>query len=133
MRPPSEPTMSEPADPSAPARPRADDAAGATLPAGRPATLSSGGSADPGSTAPLKFEEALAEVEQMVEQLESGELSLEDALDRYERGVRRLAECRKMLDRAQAKVEILRKAAGGEAVREPFEPGTREQGTASGE
>lgn len=72
---------------------------------------------------PLKFEEALAQVERLVEELESGELSLEDALERYERGVRRLAACRKLLDAAEKRVDILRKSPTGELKVEPFEPG----------
>ena len=70
-----------------------------------------------------KFEDALAEVEYLVEELESGKLSLEDALDRYERGVRRLAQCRKLLEGAERRVEILRKTMSGELKAEPFEPG----------
>jgi exodeoxyribonuclease VII small subunit len=70
-----------------------------------------------------RFEEALAEVEGLVEELESGRLSLEDALERYERGVRRLAQCRKLLEGAERKVDILRKTVSGELKAEPFEPG----------
>jgi exodeoxyribonuclease VII small subunit len=74
-----------------------------------------------GSDVP-SFEDALAELERVVEELEGGELSLDDSLARYETGVRRLAECRKLLDAAERKVEILRRSADGSLAASPFPP-----------
>jgi exodeoxyribonuclease VII small subunit len=55
----------------------------------------------------LTFEQALAEVESIIERIEAGEIGLEDALAQYERGVALVNHCRGKLDRAQQKVEDL--------------------------
>lgn len=60
-----------------------------------------------------KFEETLAALEAAVEQLESGELSLEEALVCYEKGVKNALLCRKRLQAMENKVEILLKERGG--------------------
>lgn len=66
-----------------------------------------------------KFEEVLAALETAVEQLESGELSLEEALLCYEKGVKNALLCRKRLQSVESKVEILRKERGGILHTEP--------------
>ena len=72
--------------------------------------------------APPDFERALAELEATVDKLEHGELSLEDALQHFERGVALARECQSALKQAEQKVEILlQKSAASEP--EPFEPG----------
>ncbi len=53
------------------------------------------------------FETALAELERLVGRLESGQLKLEDALQSYERGIHLLAGCKRLLDRAERRVEVL--------------------------
>ena len=58
-------------------------------------------------TQSLTFEQALAEVESIIERIEAGEIGLEDALAQYERGVALANHCRGKLDRAQQKVEDL--------------------------
>lgn len=58
-------------------------------------------------TQSLTFEQALAEVEAIIERIETGEIGLEDALAQYERGVALVNHCRNKLDRAQQKVEDL--------------------------
>jgi len=55
----------------------------------------------------LPFGEALAELEQIVRVLESGELGLEESLERYERGVSLLRSCRARLADAQQRVTML--------------------------
>ncbi len=60
----------------------------------------------------LSFEAALQQLEQTVSQLESGRLSLEEALALYERGQQLAAHCARQLETARLKVEML--AAGGE-------------------
>jgi exodeoxyribonuclease VII small subunit len=73
-------------------------------------------------TPPPDFERALAELEATVDALEHGELSLEDALKQFERGVALARECQSALKQAEQKVEILlQKNPTAEA--EPFEPG----------
>jgi len=73
------------------------------------------------STTPPDFERALAELETTVEKLEHGELSLEDALKHFERGVALARECQVALKQAEQKVEVLlQKSPTGQP--EPFEP-----------
>ena len=72
-------------------------------------------------TAPLDFERALAELEATVDKLEHGELSLEDALKDFERGVALARECQAALKQAEQKVEVLLQKTPT-AQPEPFEP-----------
>lgn len=67
------------------------------------------------------FEAALAELESLVERMEQGNLSLEETLAQFERGIRLTRSCQSALKAAEQKVEILVRQAGGEAV-EPFDP-----------
>ena len=50
------------------------------------------------------FEERLEELETLVEELEAGELSLEDMLARYEQGMKLLAACQERLDTAELRI-----------------------------
>lgn len=74
------------------------------------------------STTPPDFERALAELEATVDKLEHGELSLEDALAHFERGVALARECQASLKQAEQKVEILLQKTAT-AQPQPFEPG----------
>jgi len=62
---------------------------------------------------PVKFEEALSRLENIVFQLESGQLSLEESIARFEEGVKLGKICREKLGQAQEKIEILVKNADG--------------------
>jgi exodeoxyribonuclease VII small subunit len=53
------------------------------------------------------FEGALEDLEKMVNQLESGELSLEESLEKFESGVKLYKDCKKMLSSAEKKITIL--------------------------
>lgn len=53
------------------------------------------------------LEQAMGELEQIVEQLEGGELSLEKALAQFEKGVKLSRECQKALTAAEQKVQVL--------------------------
>ncbi|MFH1731265.1 MAG: exodeoxyribonuclease VII small subunit [Planctomycetota bacterium] len=66
------------------------------------------------------FEESLAELEAIMTELESGELTLDKMMERYERGVKALQLCRKVLDDAEKKIELLVKTKNGELETEPF-------------
>lgn len=55
----------------------------------------------------LSFEAAVAELEQVVADMESGKLSLEDSLAAYQRGAELLMQCRSRLDDAQQQVRVL--------------------------
>jgi exodeoxyribonuclease VII small subunit len=70
----------------------------------------------------LNFEEALAELEQIVGRLESGQGSLDDAIKGYERGSDLKKHCQKKLDEARMKVEKIRlPEADGAAETSDFE------------
>jgi len=69
---------------------------------------------------PLDFEQALAELEAVVERLEHGELPLEDALKQFERGIELAHNCQSSLKQAEQRVEILLKKTP-DAEPEPFE------------
>jgi len=68
----------------------------------------------------VPFEKALQKLEKIVSDLESGEVSLEDALKKYEEGVRLSRECQLKLSQAEKKIEILSKTLAGDFVAEPF-------------
>lgn len=67
------------------------------------------------------FEECLEELEKTVRELESGELPLERALELYEKGVALAEACRKQLEEAEMRVEMLMKREG-RLQPEPFRP-----------
>jgi exodeoxyribonuclease VII small subunit len=67
-----------------------------------------------------KFEECLARLEQIVEQLERGDIPLEQSLKLFEEGMTLSNACRKELQDAEGKVEILLKQ-NGKLQAEPFE------------
>jgi exodeoxyribonuclease VII small subunit len=60
-----------------------------------------------------KFEVALGELEEVVEQLESGDLSLEDSLAAFERGVGLVKYCNEKLSEVEKKVDFLLKDKAG--------------------
>ena len=67
-----------------------------------------------------KFEECLQKLESIVDELEKGNLPLEDALKLFEQGVELSNACRKELEEAEGRVEILLKQ-DGKLQAEPFE------------
>ena len=68
-----------------------------------------------------KFEKDLEKLEEIVEALEAGGLSLDDSLKRFEDGIKLARRCEKALTEAERKIEILTKNAQGEIVAEPFD------------
>ena len=73
-----------------------------------------------------KFETALEELEQVVEQLESGDLSLEDSLAAFEKGVGLVKLCNQKLTEVEKKVELLVKDKEGKLQLKPFESAAEE-------
>ena len=67
-----------------------------------------------------KFEECLRRLEKIVDELEKGDLSLEKALGLFEEGIALSTSCRKELEAAEGKVEILLKQ-NGKLQPEPFD------------
>jgi exodeoxyribonuclease VII small subunit len=68
-----------------------------------------------------KFEEALEELEKVVERLESGELSLEDSLAAFEEGVKLVRFCNQKLVEVEKKIELLVKDKEGKLQLKPLE------------
>ena len=62
------------------------------------------------------FEEALQQLEQIVQKLEKGELPLEESLKLYEEGIRLSRLCHGKLEEAEGKIEMLMKDARGEPL-----------------
>lgn len=71
--------------------------------------------------AEIKFEDALKKLEKIVGDLEDGNLSLDDALDKYEEGIKLSKLCAKKLEVAKKKVEILLKSEDGSVELKPFD------------
>jgi exodeoxyribonuclease VII small subunit len=67
------------------------------------------------------YEAALEDIERIVEQLESGELSLEDSLAIFEKGVGLTKYCYQKLDEVEKKIEILTKDREGKLQLKNFE------------
>jgi exodeoxyribonuclease VII small subunit len=67
------------------------------------------------------FEAGLEELEKVVRELEGGDLPLEKALELFERGVQLSEACRKQLEEAETRVEVLLKREG-KIQPEPFRP-----------
>jgi exodeoxyribonuclease VII small subunit len=68
-----------------------------------------------------KFEESILRLEKIVQELEKGEVPLEKSLTLFEEGMQLSATCRKELEQAEGKVEILLKQ-NGKLQAETFEP-----------
>ena len=70
------------------------------------------------------FEASLNELEKIVNQLENGDLSLEDSLRLFEEGVRLSRECQQRLVQAERRIEVLLSDAEGKPSLEPLEADT---------
>lgn len=68
-----------------------------------------------------KFEAALTRLEEIVSELEAGELGLEQSLKLFEEGVKLARVCNARLEEAERKVEILMKDKNGRMTTKPFE------------
>ena len=66
----------------------------------------------------LPFEEALQQLEEIVSQLEAGQLPLAEALEKFEAAMRLKKRCEELLARAEAKIEELTEAEGEESAEE---------------
>jgi exodeoxyribonuclease VII small subunit len=64
----------------------------------------------------LTYEQAIAEVERIIERIESGEAGLEGTLDQYERAVKLIGHCREVLNRVEKRLAELTTNAEGRVV-----------------
>jgi exodeoxyribonuclease VII small subunit len=69
-----------------------------------------------------KFETVLKKLEEVVQRLEGGELSLDDSLKAFEEGVKYANFCARKLDEAESRVELLLKQKDGTFVKKEFRP-----------
>jgi exodeoxyribonuclease VII small subunit len=67
-----------------------------------------------------KFESVLKKLEEVVNRLEGGELSLDDSLKAFEEGVKYANFCSKKLDEAESRVELLLKQKDGTFIKKDF-------------
>jgi exodeoxyribonuclease VII small subunit len=68
-----------------------------------------------------KFEASLARLEEIVKELETGDLPLEQSLKLFEEGIKLSRLCNKRLEEAERRVEILLKSKNGTVTAQPFE------------
>ena len=66
------------------------------------------------------FEQSLKQLENIVAQMERGDISLEESIKLFEEGTRLAEQCKQQLAEAEGKVEILIKQRNGAMKREPF-------------
>jgi len=74
------------------------------------------------ATPDLNFESAMDRLEKIVEQMESGELPLEDLIVRYEEGMNLVKICQERLASAEQKIEIITRNSAGKPAVKDFEP-----------
>jgi exodeoxyribonuclease VII small subunit len=74
------------------------------------------------TTSVADFEKALNELEDLVRKLEQGELSLEQSLSAFERGVKLTRECQSALRNAEQRVQQLMQRENGDIETRPFNP-----------
>ena len=75
---------------------------------------------------PPTFEASLAELEKIVEQLENGDLPLEESLKLFETGVKLSRVCRDRLSEAERRIEVLMKDGNGNLSLSDLPPDSRE-------
>lgn len=61
----------------------------------------------------MTFEEALAKLEQIVTQIETGKVSLEQSIEKYAEGIELIKQCRTILDSAEKKIQVLAQGQDG--------------------
>jgi exodeoxyribonuclease VII small subunit len=76
----------------------------------------------------LRFEDAVGELEAIVERIESGDVDLDRALREHERGVALIKRCREMLQKAEQRVQQLALHSGEEPVARPAARPPRDEG-----
>ena len=69
----------------------------------------------------FNFETSLQQLEQLVQQMEQGNLSLEQSMQAFEQGVALTRECQTALDQAEQKVQVLMQDSQGKLVEQPFD------------
>ncbi len=79
------------------------------------------------------FEQAMKRLEEIVEQMESGELPLEDLIVRYEEGMKLVKVCQERLVSAEQRIEIITRNSSGKPIVKNFEPAAAAPSETQGE
>lgn len=69
----------------------------------------------------LTFEEALAQLEEITEQIEQGKIGLEESITKYEQGMALVKQCRDILSKAEHKIQELQERADGTLEKTEFQ------------
>ncbi|MFL6589872.1 MAG: exodeoxyribonuclease VII small subunit [Chthoniobacterales bacterium] len=77
--------------------------------------------------APLHFEGAMDRLEEIVDQMESGKMMLEELIVRYEEGMKLVKVCQERLASAEQRIEIITRNNAGKPVVKDFEPATEKE------
>ena len=70
----------------------------------------------------LSFEEALKQLETIAEQIERGQIGLEESIDKYEEGMALVKQCRDILSSAEHRIQELQQKADGTLETSEFKP-----------
>ena len=73
------------------------------------------------SAGEANFEQAMRRLEEIVEQMESGDLALEELIVRYEEGMKLVKVCQERLTAAEERIEIITRTSAGQPVVKEFE------------
>jgi len=69
----------------------------------------------------LSFEKALSELEEIVRKLEKGELTLDDSIRHFQKGVELTKYCNKVLDEAERSITMLLEGEDGQIIEKPMD------------
>lgn len=82
----------------------------------------------------LKFEEAMQRLDAIVAAMESGQIGVEESIEKYEEAMTLAAHCRQILDQAELRIKQIQIDAAGQPVVTPFQPpGGRENADDAGD
>lgn len=81
---------------------------------------------------PLKFEEAMRRLDEIVRAMESGEIGVEESIAQYEEAMRLAAHCRQILDQAEQRIQQIQLDAAGRPQLSPYEPPPEPENDATG-
>ncbi len=83
------------------------------------------------SAKPLKFEDAMRRLDEIVRAMETGEIGVEESIAQYEEAMRLAAHCRQILDQAEQRIQKIQLDAAGRPQITPFEAAAERPGEES--
>jgi exodeoxyribonuclease VII small subunit len=72
------------------------------------------------STKKISFEEAFEQLEEIVENMEKGNMTLEDSLNNYQKGIELIKFCSKKIEDTERKITIITKNESGDIIESEF-------------